>query len=305
MSGRGSSERRAGIAAASSSSISDDLSESIEERLEEGCGDGRRGRIGRTRTLRTEYVDYRWEGFVLRFVAREEHSVSVHIRRAGDAPKHYVEPAWIALDHRDRENRLERRVIEARPGGKRIAGLPMFTQGNTPFCGIHSLTMVGRYFGLKAGPETLAAAAGFENTGSAGGSDMVDLYRAVGRELDMRVSVAPKLDADRVERSIDDGLPVIAWRRVSKEREAAHREFAERRRADPDLRVPELTPEERERLPRRDEKGAPSHASVITGIDREGGEIIYTEPWGEAGRARRMRIEEMEATAYALFHFKL
>ena len=33
--------------------------------------------------------------------------------------------------------------------------------------------------------------------------------------------------------------------------------------------------------------------------------VIYAEPWGEDTRDRRMRVEEMEATAYAVVFFKL
>ena len=33
--------------------------------------------------------------------------------------------------------------------------------------------------------------------------------------------------------------------------------------------------------------------------------VIYAEPWGEDTRDRRMTLEEMEATVYAVFSFKL
>ncbi|MEM6280353.1 MAG: hypothetical protein AAF733_12805, partial [Verrucomicrobiota bacterium] len=118
-------------------------------------------------------------------------------------------------------------------------------------------------------------------------------------ELDMNLTVAPRFDPKRVERALRDGLPVLIWRRVSREREAYHREVA-----GTDIKFEPFTVEEREGLPLRDESG-PSHASVVTGIDPGDGAIHYVEPWGHDGLDRRMRIEEAEATTYAVFYFKL
>lgn len=278
------------------------VSESVREKLEDGCCRGREGVIGRSLPLRSAYTEYRWEGFVLRLIAREDHSVSLHIYRSGHEPDSLVEPAWLVADRRDRQAMLEEKVTGSDTGAPRIEGLPMFTQGMTPFCGIHSLAMVGQHIGLRTSPEVLAAAAEFKNTGSAGGSDMIGVHRAVAEELDMRVAINPKFDAGRVERSIREGLPVIVWRRVSAEREKNHAEVAARGTG---VVLPELTPEERETLPEKGRKGSPSHASIVTGIDIEKGTVYYTEPWGETGRDRRMRLEEMEATGYAVFYFRL
>jgi hypothetical protein len=44
-----------------------------------------------------------------------------------------------------------------------------------------------------------------------------------------------------------------------------------------------------------------AHASVITGVNKKRDEVIFTESWGENNRNRRMRAEEMEATAYVTF----
>lgn len=276
------------------------VSESVRDRLEEGCGRGSDGAVGRTAMLRTSFTEYRWENFVIRLVEREDHSVSVHIYESRTAPGALVDSEWMEADRRTRQAILEERVSGTEGEAVRLGGLPMFTQGTTPFCGIHSLAIVGRYLGLRANPEALAAAAEFKNTGSAKGADLVELHRAVADELGMRVAVSPNWESNRVRSSIQQGLPVIVWRRISVEREKAHAA-----NAGADVVPAELTPEQIEALPEKDEKGSPSHASVVTGIDEESGIVYYTEPWGEIGLDRRMRIEEMEATAYAVFHFRL
>jgi hypothetical protein len=280
------------------------LVERLGERLEEGCGRGTPGVMGATPMLRTEYVDYVWEDFVLRLVARPEHSVSLHLFKRDAAPASYVESEFAAMDRRERSAKFAGAVVRSQ-GELSVQGIPMVIQGETPFCAIYSLAMTSRYLGLRASPVDLAGSAGFENTGSAGGSDLVALYRAVGDELGMRTSIVPSFDRDKVLKSLEEGLPVIVWRRVSMERERVHLQFAAARRQDPSLAPPALTSEELAKLPDREGRGLPSHASVVTGYSPATNSVIYAEPWGEDSRDRRMRVEEMEATAYAVVFFKL
>lgn len=282
-----------------------DLTKLLHARLEDGCGRGTQGAIGRTDALRTVYTDYTWENFVLRLVTREDHSVSLYIMLKSNVPTSFVDEQIAQMRSRDREAFYEEKVVSNDRGDTLIQGIPMFTQGNTPFCGIHSLAMVGQYLGLRVKPEALIAGADFKNTGSAGGSDILGLYRSAAAEVGMRASVTSSFKADRVLRSLEEGLPVIVWRRVSMERENAHSKFLVSFEKDPSLTLPVPTPALMETFPAKSSRGTPSHASVVTGMNMDRSEVIFTEPWGENTRNRRMRIEEMEATAYAVFFFKL
>jgi hypothetical protein len=46
------------------------------------------------------------------------------------------------------------------------------------------------------------------------------------------------------------------------------------------------------------------HASIINGYNKARDEVIFTESWGENMRNRRMRFEELQATASKLFYFE-
>ncbi|MDF1813107.1 MAG: C39 family peptidase [Verrucomicrobiales bacterium] len=281
------------------------FSRELRDRLDRGCGRGIQGTIGRSDELRTVFTQYQWEDFIIRLVTRPGHSVSIHILREGSVPNRFYALHLSELSEREKEEYFAAKVSAEENGDKVINDIPMFTQGNTPFCGIHSLAMAGHYLGLRVHPETLAAGAEFKNTGSAKGSQILDLYRGIGDEIGMKVRVSPKFSPSKARKSIEDGIPLVVWRRVSKEREQAHNQFQQAFLQNPGLQIDPPDSETLSEYPRRDAKGSPSHASVITGINVERQEIIFTEPWGEFSRNRRMRFEEMEATAYAVFTFSL
>lgn len=281
------------------------VSRDLRDRLEAGCGPGEQVVLGRSDALRTVATDYRWEDFVIRFVRREGHSVALHLMRADDPIDDYLDERVAVLDAAERQALFKTRLAANERGDLVIADIPMYEQGHTPFCGVHTLAMAGSYYGLEMRADDLAAGAEFRNTGSARGSRILDLYHAAGEELGMDVKVSSRFDFKRVAEAVEAGMPVIVWRRVSKEREEAHSRFAAHLQSEPFASLPEPTRSEKAAWPPRDKKRSPSHASIISGINPERQEVIFTDPWGEAARDRRMRAEEMEATVYAVFYFRL
>ncbi len=282
-----------------------ELDQALRERLEQGCGQkGEMTVAGRSDPLRVAYSDFRWEDFRLRLARRPQHSIALHLSLADEPAPGWVDEDHAKLDRRERADRLAENVQTNARGEAVVTGVPVFDQGFTPYCGVHALAMVAHYHGLRILPGELAAGAEFENTGSARGSRILDLYRAIGEELDLDFSHSARFDARRAARALREGLPVIVWRRVSLDREKAHAELAEAFAADPNLSaVPPLDPDTLSTLPNRKQVGSPSHASVVIGLDEETGTVIYLEPWGNSARERRMRIEELEATGYASFYF--
>ncbi|MGB6219547.1 C39 family peptidase [Haloferula sp.] len=254
-------------------------------------------RFGKGRMLRLEPEEWTRDGLVMRLFSAEDRLVRVII-----SPEDQVAEGWLdrGLEGESERQRLERleASVETKFGSVRIEGIKTVPQGYKPYCGLNTLAMAARHFGMTLDEDWMAAAAGFQNTGSAGGSNMVKLYHAVAAEAGLSLDRSSDFDEASVKRSLDGGLPVIVWRRFSHERNQLHDRLA--RSPESVLPNPAMAGE---RASWPDDE-APLHASVITGYDSLKKEIYFLESWSGHERTRRMRIEEMAATSYLCFAFK-
>jgi hypothetical protein len=179
-----------------------------------------------------------------------------------------------------------------------IGSLRPIPQGYRPYCGLNTLAMAARHFGLHIDEDWLAAAAGFRNTGSAAGSNLPRIYRAVATEAGLSLDQANRFDPRAARNAIDSGLPVVVWRRFSSERDRLHSRVAR----NPAASLPDPgDPGERASWPDDD---APLHASVLVGYHDGRREFLFLESWSGRDSPRRMRAEELEATAYLTFVFQ-
>jgi hypothetical protein len=178
-----------------------------------------------------------------------------------------------------------------------LEGIEVVPQGYKPYCGLNTLTMSARYLGLHLDEDWLAAAGEFQNTGSAAGSRMLSLYSSVASEARLRLDRSSQFDGNLVRKSLSEGLPVVVWRRWSRERDQLHTEVARAVARGRDATFPpdgDAYPDE----------SAPLHASVIVGFHRERDEFLFLESWSSQGAPRRMPADELEATAYLTFCFR-
>ncbi|MEM1082781.1 MAG: hypothetical protein AAGI48_01555 [Verrucomicrobiota bacterium] len=254
-------------------------------------------RFGHGRLLRAEPEEWTKDGLSIRLFIADQRLVRVVLSREGEESDGWLDPAVDELSERDRLERLSATVREE--GGKVIIdGIQIVPQGYKPYCGLNTLAMAARHFGLHLDEDWMAAAAGFQNTGSAGGSNMVKLYHAVAAEAGLSLDRSSKFDESGVIRALERGMPVVVWRRFAPERNRLHQRTAR----EPEFRLPEPgSAGERASWPGDD---APLHASVITGYNAGTGEVHFLESWNKQGETRRMRIEEMAATSYLCFVFK-
>jgi hypothetical protein len=281
------------------------ISRVLRETIEKGVGSGKQTVIGRSHLLRSVFMDYEVDDFVLRLATRENHSISIHVMRKDRVVGSFADQQLLAMSDRERAALLVKNVTNNERGDLMIDGIPMYTQGNTPFCGVHSLAMAAHYYGLRMHPEDLIAGADLQNTGSAKGSNIFGIYHAAAEEVGMKATVSSRFDARKVQKALEAGMPVVVWRRVTYAREQAHHRFAKTVAEDPNAILPAASDAEKTNWPNREDKGSPSHASVVSGINSDLKEVIITEPWGEHARKRHMHFEEMEASAYAVFYFEL
>ncbi|MFP6871892.1 MAG: C39 family peptidase [Verrucomicrobiales bacterium] len=270
------------------------LGDTLGDQMDDGPDDAV---IGRTALLRNTYQDYRLGNLTLRFSAIENHSISLIIVRTKDIASDYLDDEIAALDKRQRRQQLLANVQHHAAGDITIGGIPMFRQGLRPYCAVSTLGMATHYLGLRMNTDALAAGARFRNTGSAKGSKILDLYRAAAQEADASVQRSGSFDFKRAKKYLEKGFPVVVWRRYSSERNRLHSAAAN------GTALPETNAADRASWPTS--KTDPGHASVVTGFNEKTGEIIFMESWGEHTRGKRMHIEELEATSYAAFYFKI
>ena len=276
------------------SELEDDLGKTLSKFTKSAP---RTSRVGRSAFLSTVYSDFKYGDLTLRFAAINGYSVSVTIVRSAEANYDYLDKDIAELDKRDRRKLLLDNVEKRDGGDTLIKGIPMFQQGLRPYCAISTLGMATHYLGLRMGTDALAAGARFKNTGSAKGAMILDLYRAAADESDATLQRGGKFDLRRAQGYIEKGFPIVVWRRYSDARDKLHAAAA--RGAE----LPAADATDRASWPTG--KDAPGHASVITGVNAETGEVIFDESWGEHARGKRMRAEELEATSYAVFYFKI
>ena len=106
----------------------------------------------------------------------------------------------------------------------------------------------------------------------------------------------PANGGEKIKLSQFKGRPVVVWRSFSWERNKLHDRIAA---GDAEMPDPN-DPAEAASWP---DENAPLHASVLTGFDPEKREVFFLETWSGKDTPRRMRFEEMEATAYLTFVF--
>ena len=253
--------------------------------------------VGQTDFLRNTYDDYKFGELTLRLSADNGQNISLIIMRSKDVSKTYLHSETSKLVKRERRKELQQNVQVQESGDIKINGIPMFRQGQRPYCAISTLGMATHYLGLRLGTDALAAGAKFRYIDSAKGSKMLDLYRAAAEESDAVLQRGRSFDFERAQKYLEKGFPIVVWRRYSHKRNQLHSAAAN------GVTLPESTPNDRISWPTS--KDAPGHASVITGFNKKTGEVIFMESWGEHARNKRMRADELEATSYATFYFKI
>lgn len=229
-----------------------------------------------------------------RLVVWPQHLVKLTLFRDEDAAVQLLAP-YRRAQSRDEQARTFASLMHKDANGDRIIrGIPLLKQGDRAYCGMSALAMMMQHLGLRIETEELAGAAGirFGITKDAKTREMYDVAADIAG---LRMDRTQKFEFPRVRAAIEAGMPVVVFRRWSKERDYLHTTFARRFPEDPAAMLPRADMNDRKLWPQR---GEFVHASIVNGFNVPRGEVIFTESWSEQARDRRMRIEEMEGTSY-------
>ncbi len=250
--------------------------------------------------LRQKVLLFSHGDLVSRLIAAEGHLVKLTLFRSMEEATNLLSPALREGNRRDLEEQAKIRAFVNDHGDHLLEDIPLFPQGDRAYCGVSTLAMAMQYLGLNLETEEYAAASGIKY-GTAKGAEVREAYLAAAKEAGMRIYRSTRFDFDKAKESIDAGIPIVVWRRFTFERDFVHKSFSRRFAEDKTATLPEPDSEDRATWPG---DVSYTHSSVITGYNPERREVIFTESWGEYARDRRMRVEEMEGTAYYTFYFR-
>ncbi len=293
--------------AARQAEFSEKYSETLDSLLTQipkhtGGRNPKSSKIGHTRALRAETRDFPAGDLVIRLLADGSRLIRVIISPVSASRDAWLDGNLAKLPPREKIQRLRNSVRTLPDGTVSIDGLQPLPQGYRPYCGLNSLAIAARHFGLHIDEDWLAVAGRFQNTGTADGSRILSLYPAVASEAGFSMDRANRFDETSVRRALANGFPVVVWRRFDHERDRLHTRFIRTHSGNPQAALPDpQAPGERASWPG---ENAPLHASVLTGYHGERREILFLESWSGRDIPRRMRIEEMAATAYLTFVFR-
>jgi hypothetical protein len=277
--------------------------DAVKSALAEKCGhkEPREHTMGRTRALRARVLEWQHHGRAIRLLADGGRLIRLTIHSSPRAGRDWLDDSLAEVPARERAGRLARSASREPDGTVLLASIRPIPQGFQPYCGLNTLAMSARHFGLHLDEDWLAVAGGFKNTGSASGSDIIGLYPAVAVEAGFGMKRLSRLDFHTVKGAIDQGFPVVVWRRFSHQRDQLHSRFMRDLARDSTATLPSPNdPEEIASWPGRD---APLHASVIVGYHEKRGELLFLESWTGRDRPRRMTTREMAETISYAFVF--
>ena len=248
--------------------------------------------------LKHEVVLFHIGDLWARLTSRENQFVKLTIARSESDAASPLSAMRRTTKKEEQLRRFSARVRSGENGDRLLDGVPIFIQGDRAYCGIATLAMAMQFLGLRLDTEDYAGPAGIR-FGSTYHSTIREAYDAAAEAAKVRLPRTTQFEFERARASIDAGLPVVVFRRWSKERDFLHTAFARRLLTEPTAMLPKADLNDRKMWPTRDDF---AHSSIITGYNAARREVIFTESWGERTRNRRMRVEEMEGTVYLAYY---
>jgi hypothetical protein len=198
---------------------------------------------------------------------------------------------------KDLRARLATQVERRQQGDVVIRDIPMVDQGPKGFCVPATMERMLRHLGIPSDMYLLAMAA---NTNPGGGTSVAEVIAAVGqtaRRYGRRViTLSGRPDISIIGEWIDAGVPVLWAIKTSNEVDALINQRTRERASVEDWAQWKESLKPARREARKLGRGADErHVCLITGYNKETGEIALSDSWGPGYEERWLTEEEAAA----------
>lgn len=123
-------------------------------------------------------------------------------------------------------------------GDRFISNIPLHPQGGRGYCAMATLAMISNYFNISVGTDFLVTKAKYRY-GLADNASIISTYKAIATEGKLKFETLSSLDFDFVQKSIEQGIPILVWRWFDRERDEFHTKFSKMYILDSSLKLPD------------------------------------------------------------------
>ena len=257
-------------------------------------------RFGQGRETRESMKRWNWNGHAFLLASPRDEYVALRVMttESADAGGRSRIPDSVLREA------VAKRIEKRANGDVILKDMPMVNQGPKGYCVPATWERVMRYMGVPADMYTLAMAGQTEAGGgssvaavSAGASQAVI---QAGRRIESPVM---KLDATSVSRFIDRGLPIM-WAMFSSPdfNNAINSRMEARKNANDTAAWKKVLADARRQVRKMRSQRDSGHVCMITGYNKQTGEIAISDSWGIEFAERWITPEEAAAVSQTSTH---
>jgi hypothetical protein len=266
----------------------------LEDILENLLGDAAPERAGSGGKLQERSQRRDWRGHAVLLVSVRDEYVALRI-----VPSAELEGggAIERVSSREMRERLAALVLRRPNGDVLVEDIPMVDQGPKGFCVPATMERMLRHLGIPSDMYLLAMAA---NTQPGGGTSVRDVLYAVGQTARQHgrrlVTVNGRPDPSTVATWIEAGIPILWSMNTSEEVNEMINEHTRERQKVEDWSAWKAGLKDRRREVKKTTRSAEEgHVCLITGFNRDTGEIAISDSWGPDYEERWLTSEAAQA----------
>ncbi|CAA6692326.1 MULTISPECIES: hypothetical protein [unclassified Lentimonas] len=270
----------------------EDDEETLVQRLSDTLGEPEKQSFGTGRGIKERLQRWDWKGHAFLLASQEDEYVSLRIMSTE------------AADNKGRSEKLSdaklRKLttenIITRPNGDVLIGnIPMVNQGPKGYCVPATFERYLRYMQIPADMYLLAMAG---QTDIGGGTSLSSIINSVDSYISSQSRSMKQLNEPikvrTIQKYIDKGLPIIWVMFSSKEYNQYANQRSKERQAVTDWTAWAKASKSNARSTELSKDIMSAHACLITGYNKDTGEIAVSDSWGPSFNERWISAEQAE-----------